>query len=304
MGNRNKVLVIDGRNLLWRNADAFSDLTTRVDGEEIHTGGMYGFVSALLRIKSKYGGKVIIAWEGTNNFRYDLYPEYKQRADRSEQQEEILKEVIANEARLVELLSFAGVHQYYGIGCEADDVMAVIARKAAARRKSTILFTGDSDLRQLVDDWITVVAPGRGGDVVYRDAEVREKHGVRPTRLPVLKALAGDSSDNIPGLPGIGDKTAAKLVSLYGSLSSVTMAANPQMKDDLWPVAERFKDIVWDGRERSKLFLKLTTIRDDVKLRAVPVDINKKQVIRRLKRYRFRTLSTAAELLGIMELGS
>lgn len=304
MRNRNKVLVIDGRNLLWRNADAFSDLTAHVDGEDIHTGGMYGFVAALLRLKSKYGGAVMVAWEGTNNFRYDLYPEYKQRGDRSEQQEEVLKEVIANEGRLVELLSFAGVHQYYGIGCEADDVMAVIARKAAEKRKPTIIFTGDSDLRQLVNDWITVVAPGRGKDAVYGDAEVRERHGVRPTRLPVLKALAGDSSDNIPGLPGIGDKTAAKLVSLYGSLPSVNMGANPEMEDDSWPVAERFKDIVWDGRERSKLFLQLTTIRDDVKLRAVPVDIDKKQVVRRLKKYKFRTLSTAAELLGIMELGS
>lgn len=304
MARKNKVLIVDARNLLWRNADAFSDLTANVDGERINTGGMYGFVAALLRIKARYGGRVMIAWEGSKNFRFDLYPDYKKRPERTDQEKELAEEVIASEGRLVELLSRAGVRQYYGVRCEADDVMGRISTMAESKRKRTIIYTGDSDLRQMVGDYVTVVAPGRGKDALYDRAAVKAKHGVRPERLPVLKALAGDSSDNIPGLPGIGEKTAAALVALYGTLQAVNFAANPEMGDDSWPVAERFKDIVWSGRQKSLLFLKLTTIKTDVGLRPVPIDKDKAEVVRLLKLYKFRSLSTAAELFGIMDLGS
>lgn len=304
MSRRNKLLIVDARNLLWRNVDAFSELRTTVDGEEIHTGGMYGFMAALLRIKNKYGGQVVIAWEGSKNFRYDLYPDYKKRGDRTPQQEELAEEVIANEGRLVELLSRAGVPQYYGVRCEADDVMGRIAKAASDKCKPAIIYTGDSDLRQLVNEHITVIAPGRGGDKRYDKKAVKERHGVRPERLPDLKALAGDSSDNIPGLPGVGEKTAQALVALYGTLRSVNFAANPEMEDESWPVAERFKKIVWDGRKDSLLYLKLTTIDVDVRVKRVPIAFDRDEVIKLLKRYRFRSLSSAAELMGIVSLGS
>ena len=124
-----RATIVDGKNLLWRNADAFSDLTTHVDGEEIRTGGMYGFVSGLLRIRSKYRGPVIVAWEGTDNFRMRLWPEYKRKRveDATPAQEELSREVVASEGRLNELLSHAGVRQYYGVECEADDVIATLA---------------------------------------------------------------------------------------------------------------------------------------------------------------------------------
>ena len=122
--------------------------------------------------------------------------------------------------------------------------------------------------------------------------------------MPDLKALAGDSSDNIPGLSGVGEKTAQALVALYGTVKSVNFAANPEMEDESWPVAERFKKIVWDGRKESLLYLKLTTIDIDAKVKKVPIAFDRAEVIKLLKRYRFRSLSSAAELMGIVSLGS
>lgn len=299
---KNHIVIIDGKNLLWRNADAFSELTAYVDGEDINTGGMYGFVAGLIRIHARYRGRVIIAWEGKNNFRFDLYPQYKNRDKRTKEQFELAEEVKGSEGRLNEFLSFAGVRQFYGVGCEADDVMGTIAIAAKKKGLNSIIYTGDSDLRQLVDSNILVASPSRGGDIVYDKVKVKQKHGVIPGRLPILKALAGDSSDNIPGLTGIGEKTAASLVSLYGSLGAINIAANILESND-WPVSNRFKEIVWNGRKDSELFLKLTTIKTDAKLKAVPVCKDKKEVIRLLKEYKFRSLSSAAELLEIMSLG-
>lgn len=310
----NHVTIVDGRNLLWRNADAFSELSAHVDGEDINTGGMYGFTAALLRVKARYRGRIIVAWEGSNNFRFDLYPDYKKKRgeeERTPEQEELIQEVRASEGRLNELLSAAGVRQYYGIGCEADDVMGTIATVANRKNLNVTIYTGDSDLRQLCRPGIVVASPGRGKDVVYDARAVKEKHGVRPERLPLLKALAGDSSDGIPGLPGIGEKTAAALVSLYGSLPAINTAASfgtfhnskKLSGGDDWPVAERFKKIVWEGREQTKLFLELTKIRTNVKLKPVPIDQDKKEVIRLLNLYKFRSLSSASELLEIMGLG-
>lgn len=312
---KNHVTIVDGRNLLWRNADAFSELSAHVDGEEINTGGMYGFVAALLRVKARYRGRVIVAWEGSNNFRYQLFPDYKKKrgdSERTKDQEELIQEVRASEGRLNELLSAAGVRQYYGIDCEADDVMGTIALACRRKNLNVTIYTGDSDLRQLARPGILIASPGKGKDIVYDANAVLERHGVRPERLPLLKAMAGDSSDGIPGLPGIGEKTAAALVSLYGSLSAINTAASfgvlhnakKLSAGDDWPVAERFKQVVWDGRDQTALFLQLTTIRTNVKLKPVPVDRDRKEVIRLLNAYKFRSLSSASELLEIMGLGS
>lgn len=303
---KNHVTIVDGRNLLWRNADAFSDLSAYVEGEDVNTGGMYGFVAALLRVKSRYRGRIIVAWEGSDNFRYDLFPDYKKKrsdGERTPEQEELIQEVRASEGRLNELLSHAGVRQFYGIGCEADDVMGTIALTANRKGLNVTIYTGDSDLRQLARPGILIASPGRGKDALYDAKAVKDKHGVRPERLPILKALAGDSSDGIPGLPGVGEKTAAALVALYGSLPAVNSAASPMLNDDSWPVAERFCEIVWEGREQTKLFLKLTTIKTNAKLKSVPVAKDRSEVVRLLKLYKFRSLSSAAELMGIMHLG-
>ncbi len=299
-----RVTIVDGKNLLWRNADAFSDLTAHVDGEEIRTGGMYGFVAGLLRIRSRYRAPIVVAWEGTDNFRMKLWPDYKRKRveDATPAQEELSREVVASEGRLNELLSHAGVRQYYGVQCEADDVIATVATVLRRKSVEVTIYTGDSDLRQLVGPGVTIVAPGfrSAGDKVYDFQAVVERYGVRPRQLPALKALAGDSSDGIPGLPGIGEKTASALVATFGHLKGVIAYAS---LDKQWPVAERFRDVVKRDAAKAELFLQLTKVKTDVRVRPVPVAFDRDEVIRLLRAYKFRSLSSAAELLDIMRLG-
>jgi DNA polymerase I len=306
-----RVTIVDGKNLLWRNADAFSELTAHVDGEELRTGGMYGFVSGLLRIRSKFRAPILVAWEGSDkaaNFRLKLWPDYKRKRveDATPAQEELAREVEASEGRLNELLSHAGVRQFYGVGCEADDVIATLAVALQSKGHEVTVYTGDSDLRQLARTGITIVSPGfRGaGDKVYDYQAVVERYGVRPRQLPLLKALAGDSSDGIPGLPGIGEKTASALVAEYGHLNGLlAYARSSRERDPAWPVAERFRDVVKAGSDKAALFLQLTTVRTDVRLKRVPVVFDRDEVVRLLRAYKFRSLSSAAELLDILRLG-
>jgi len=300
-----KATIVDGKNLLWRNADAFSELTAHVDGEEIRTGGMYGFVAGLLRIRSRYRAPIIVAWEGSNNFRLKLWPEYKRK--RTEQatpaQEELSREVVASEGRLNELLSHAGVRQYYGVGCEADDVIATLAFALQRNGVKVTVYTGDSDLRQLAGPGITIVSPGfrSAGDTIYDAPAVLRRYGVRPRDLPVMKALGGDSSDGIPGLPGIGEKTAAALVARFRTIAKIVECS--RANDDMWPVAERFRAVVQRDADKAELFLRLTTVKNDVRVRPVPVSFDRDEVIRLLRVYKFRSLSSAAELLEILRLG-
>lgn len=305
-----RVTIVDGKNLLWRNADAFSELTAHVDGEEMRTGGMYGFVSGLLRIRSEYRGPIFVAWEGTDNFRLKLWPDYKRKRveDATPAQEELAREVEASEGRLNELLSHAGVRQFYGVGCEADDVIATLACALQRKRHDVTVYTGDSDLRQLAGRGVAIVSPGfRGaGDKVYDYAAVVERYGVRPSQLATLKALAGDSSDGIPGLPGIGEKTAAALIGAFGHLRGVIAGANalPGSKHaQRWPVADRFRDVVKRDAPKAELFLQLTTVKTDVRVKRVPVDFDRDEVVRLLQAYKFRSLSSASELLDVLRLG-
>lgn len=306
-----KATIVDGKNLLWRNADAFSELTAHVDGEELRTGGMYGFMAGLLRIRSKYRAPVIVAWEGTDNFRMKLWPDYKRKRveDATPAQEELSREVVASEGRLNELLSHAGVRQYYGVECEADDVIATLATTLRRKRCEVTIYTGDSDLRQLVGPGVTIAAPGfrAAGDTIYDFQAVVDRYGVRPRQLPDLKALAGDSSDGIPGLPGIGEKTASALVATFGTLKTVIAYARGadvhESMVERWPVAERFRDVVKRDADKAELFLQLTRVKTDVRVRPVPVAHDREQVIRLLKAYKFRSLSSAAELLDILRLG-
>lgn len=304
---RADVLVLDGRHLLWRTSDAFRDLSAEVEGETITTGGIYGFLSVALRVHNRYGGRVFVAWEGRTNFRLDLYPSYKRRDERrSDDDLELIKEMAHQERLLIELLSAMGARQFRGVGYEADDVIGTIA-SAYKKRGTVVIYTGDSDLRQLVGDGVVVVSPttqgkNRGQDVVYDTAKVEERHGVPPWLLAQLKALAGDSSDNIPGVPGVGPKTAATLLQHYGSLRGVLTGA---FKDDDrdWPATERFRQLVRAHVRDVPLYYRLTKIRTDAKTDMIHPCREQGEVVRLLTLYKFRTLCGPAELHGLMRMG-
>jgi len=305
---KNDVLILDGRHLLWRTSDAFSDLGAEINGREIGTGGIYGFLSVGIRIHQRYGGTTAVAWEGSGNFRFKLYPDYKKKLDTSDERMELVEDMNEQELRLKAMLRAMGIEQYYGVGCEADDVIGRLATEAKQKGKSVTIYTGDSDLRQLVTDGITVVAPGRRAkDTIYDRQTVIEKHGVPPELIADQKALAGDKSDNIPGIRGIGPKTAADLVNAFGSADEVVkhaMRVKYKLIDKShWPVAERFVLPITDGKKNIELYKKLTEIRTNKAMKRIKAKRNQITLLNHIRGYKFRSLMAPAELNALMRMG-
>lgn len=297
------LLIFDGRHLLWRTSDAFRDLSAEVGDQVIGTGGIYGFLSVAIRVYQRYGGKVVVAWEGHGNFRRDIYPDYKRKDEPDEDTLELIRDMAGQEKRLMAILRALGVEQYLGKGCEADDVIGRLAHEASKDGKAVIIYSGDSDLRQLIDDNIRTVSPGyRGDDTVYDKYKVLEKHGVPPGYVADLKALAGDSSDNIPGIKGIGPVTASKLIQAFGGINKVIKAASKATKEE-WPVGERFRKPIIEQADDIKLFKRLTTIGTDLDWVCVTPKKNKKTLLAHFMAYRFKSLLAPAEMHELMEMG-
>jgi DNA polymerase-1 len=299
---RGDLLVLDGRHLLWRTSDAFKDLSATVDGEEMSTGGMYGFLTCAIRIHSKFGGRAVVAWEGKNNFRFDLFPGYKGRGGEPDQDRlNIIAEMDAQEQHLIKMLSLIGVEQYRGVACEADDVIGRLAREGAARGETVIVYSGDSDLRQLVRPSVFVVAPGFRSDTLYDAQAVEKKHGVPPRLIAQLKALAGDHSDKIPGAPGIGAVTAAKLLNHYGSLRRVLLASF--RPEGTWPETPRRRKLISDSWADVLLYYKLTRIRTNLDWELIPAQPGSPgDLTEALLRYKFASLVHPSEKKALWDM--
>ena len=298
-------LIFDGRHLLYRTVDAFRTLSVEVAGREIGCGGMYGFLSVAMRVFRRYGGICWVAWEGKrdDNWRIPLFPEYKKRPEMTPDEALFITDMCEQELRLKAMLRLMGVRQYEGVNCEADDVIAWIVKSVGIQ--SVIVYTGDSDLRQLVRKGVTVISPGHDHkDVIYDTAaSVKERHGVYPNMLPDLKALAGDHSDNIPGVRGIGQKTAEALVDRYGDVRKVILAAAGQDSGE-WPVAERFRQKILDSRRDILLFKKLTKLTGDVEVAEIARARDQAKLRQYFMLYRFRSLLQHSELTDLMNMGS
>lgn len=248
----------------------------------------------LLRVHHDHGGRVVVAWEGTDNFRHKLFPAYKPRDD-SDERRRMVAMIDDQERKLRKLLKVAGIPQYIGVECEADDVMGTLARRKFAGAKVSI-YTMDSDLRQLVDDRVTLIsADWKGGDVLYTPDKVRERYGVEPSQVSDLKALMGDTSDGIPGVAGIGAKTAAKLIVAFKSVGGVVAAAElwslaDKKKSTKFPVPDRFAKAIADEAGAVQLYHKLTTINCDVRLKIIKPAPDESTLELLMHEYQFRTL--------------
>jgi len=298
--DKEKLLIIDGKNLTWRMSDAFSDLSVDKNGEDIATGGIHGFLTALIRLRKKYNCKTVVCWEGKNNFRYKIFPSYKKRDEPTEEQLELINEVAGQEKRIKVILKYAGIKQYKAVKCEADDIMGTIAgdwTKDGTRQ--AIIYTGDSDLRQCVSDYVLVLSPNRkGAEVLYDVDSVYKKDGVWPKYVSDLKALAGDSSDKIPGVLGIGPKTAVALISQYGTVNKIIKAAKKDL--DNWPVSERFKPLIVDDRNMILKYKKLTTILLNAEKKYIKPKKDKIKLLKHLKFYRLASVMVPNELKYLM----
>jgi DNA polymerase-1 len=212
--------LIDGHALAYRTYYAItagmSDRMQTREGEP--TAGIFGFANVLMRLLEQEKPEYLaVAFDTGKTFRNDLYPEYK--ATRAKMPDDLRPQI----ERIRKMIDTFHLPRLEKEGVEADDVLGSIARQAVEQGLGVKIITGDRDLLQLVDDRITVSLPGAklSDSKNYAPADVREYLGVEPSQVVDYKALVGDTSDNIPGIPGIGPKTAVSLLEKFSTLDGV-----------------------------------------------------------------------------------
>ena len=208
MGDGRELFLIDGNSLAYRAFFALPESIGTSDGRP--TNAIYGLASMLVKIIDEHRpAGVIVAWDAGMSGREVTYDLYKaQRPPRPD----LLSEQWPH---LMPLVSAFGYTNVKVEGFEADDVIATLARQAREEGIAVMVVTGDRDAYQMVGDGIRVMSTTRGiteTKVYDREAVISERYGVAPELVPDLIGLKGDSSDNIPGVPGIGEKTASQLL--------------------------------------------------------------------------------------------
>jgi len=216
------VYLVDGSGYIFRAFYAVPHLTTR---EGFPTNALFGFSRMLLKLLSSAGSEhVVVAFDaGRKTFRNELYPEYK--ANREECPEDLKKQM----PYFRELCRLLGLQVLELPGFEADDIIATLAERLERQSIPTVVVSGDKDLMQLVDQHVSIWDTLK--DKHYGPAEVLQKFGVPPEKVVEFLGLTGDDSDNVPGLDGVGPKTAAQLIEKFGSVESVLAHATDIRND-------------------------------------------------------------------------
>lgn len=256
MSNRKKLVLIDGHSLAYRAYHALPPSMATTKGEL--TNAVYGFLTTLLKIlKDEQPDYLAVSFDTGRTFRDDLYKEYK--AQRLSMPNDLDYQI----ARIRALIHAFNILIYEVPGYEADDVLGTLARQAEQQGVDTVIYTGDTDAFQLVNAHTKVVVSRRqfGDLVVYDEAAVRARYGFAPEKLADYRGLKGDTSDNIPGVPGIGEKTAADLLQRYGDLEGIYAHLDEAPK--------RAREALAANKDRAFLSRKLATIVCDV-----PVTLN------------------------------
>ncbi|SMG27248.1 DNA polymerase I [Corynebacterium pollutisoli] len=214
----NRLLLIDGHSMAFRAFYALPAENFSTTGGQ-HTNAVYGFLSMLANILAEeQPTHVAVAFDvGRQTFRTEMFPEYKAQREASppefKGQVDILQEVLED----------LGICTLSMPNYEADDIVATLTTAAEPLGYETLIITGDRDYLQLVSDDVTVLYPMRGVSTLHRftPAAVEEKYGLTPAQYPDFAALRGDPSDNLPNIPGVGEKTATKWIQQYGTLDNL-----------------------------------------------------------------------------------
>jgi DNA polymerase-1 len=243
-----RVFLIDGSGFIFRAFHALPPMT-RSDGTPINA--VFGFVNMLLKLIEDADAEyvAVVFDRARRTFRNDLYPDYK--AHRPEPPEELVPQfAIAHESVRAMNVAELGIE-----GFEADDLIATYARLAREAGHQVTIVSSDKDLMQLVGDGVTMLDAMKNR--IIGPAEVKEKFGVGPEKVVEVLALAGDTSDNVPGVPGIGVKTAAELIEKFGDLESLLKRANEI------PQPKRRESLVQHAQD-ARVSRELVQLKDDV----------------------------------------
>jgi DNA polymerase-1 len=213
-----RLLLLDGHSLAYR---AFFALPMEnfATTTGLPTNAVYGFTAMLINVlRDEQPTHVAVAFDRSEpTFRHEQYVEYK--AGRTKAPDEFRSQV----SLIFEVLDALGIRRLSAAGYEADDIIATLAAEAEAAGMNTLIVTGDRDTFQLISDHVTVLYNSRGVSDMrrYDPAALVEKYGLTPAQYPDFAALRGDNSDNLPGIPGVGEKTATKWITEFGSLEEL-----------------------------------------------------------------------------------
>ena len=250
-----RLFLLDGSSLAFRAFFALPESISTQAGQP--TNALFGLSQMLLKVVSEYRPCCIVcAWDAREKtFRDELYEEYKA------QRPHMPDGLSAQWALLPDLMEGFGITNLVKPGYEADDILGTLAEEAKRQGIGSIVVTGDRDAMQVVDEDIWVMSTGRGvTDVkIYTPAAVLERFGVTPAQIPDYIGLKGDSSDNIPGVPGVGEKTAAQLLQQFGSIDEL-YARLDEVK------SEKRRALLKEHEQAARLSLQLATMVLDVPL--------------------------------------
>jgi DNA polymerase-1 len=243
MAAKETLYLVDGSSYIYRAYFAIRHLSSP---KGFPTNALYGFTQMLLKlIKERNPGHVAVVFDlGRQTFRTEMYPEYK--ANRAAMPEDLVPQIVP----IKEMVRAFNIPVLEKQGFEADDIIGTIARKCEESGMDVVVVTGDKDLMQIVTANVTLLDTMK--DKVSGIPEVLERFGVEPERVVEILGLAGDSSDNIPGVPGVGEKTALKLIQEFGSLDALLERAG-EVKGKTGERVREFAD-------QARLSRKLATI--------------------------------------------
>ena len=245
-----KLVLIDGHSILNRAFYGVPDLT---NSEGLHTNAVYGFLNILFKIlEEEQADGLAVAFDRKEpTFRHAMYQEYKgtrkPMPEELRQQVPLMQEVLA--AMEIPVITLAGY--------EADDILGTLGKRAAAAGTEVSIVSGDRDLLQLADAHIKIRIPktSRGTTEIhdYYPEDVKREYQVTPEEFIDVKALMGDASDNIPGVPSIGEKTATALIAAYGSLENVYAHLEEVRPPRAKKALEEHRDLAWMSRDLARI---------------------------------------------------
>ena len=296
--NKERLFIIDGMAQIYRAHFAMitNPLTTK-DGK--HTSVIYGFLNMLFKIiRDEKPDYLVIAMDSkSKTFRHDLFTDYK--ANRQKMPDEISYQIPI----LKEIINYLGVELIEKPGYEADDIMGSLSKIAESIDIESYIVSGDKDMLQMVNDNIIVYSPGNRfkPTTKFQKDNVKEKMGVYPDRVIDLLSLIGDSSDNIPGVRGVGPKTAIKLIEEFDNIENILNNVD-NIKN------ERIKNLIKDNIDDLILSRELVTIKSDMDINFSKDDYkfiqikDKDNVIKMIKDYELSSIATSLEKLDLIKI--
>lgn len=246
---KKKLILIDGNSIAYR---AFFALPLLNNDKGVHTNAVYGFTMMLMKIiEEEKPTHALVAFDaGKTTFRHKTFSEYK--GGRQKTPPELSEQF----PYIRELLKSYGIHHYELENYEADDIIGTLSLQGEKDGFEVVVISGDKDLTQLSSDKTTVYITRKGITDMesYTPSHIQEKYGLTPDRIIDMKGLMGDSSDNIPGVPGVGEKTAIKLLKEFDSLENLVQSIDKVSGKKLKEKLEEFKDQALMSKELATIF--------------------------------------------------